>query len=197
MLTTRLVIALSAGLLIGKAYGAGMMKAGLWEMKILHQEIDGKDMTAQISDAMHKAQAAMASMPPEQRTRMEAMMASKGGQANLADAHRICVSAEMAARDKPVFDPKSHCEPAKITRSGNTTTYELNCKTANGSMAGKGASTNNGDTVDTRMDMTMTNPSGTHKMVMESQLAYLGSDCRGIKPLDQVGEEAKRSSILP
>jgi len=194
MLMTRLTIAASAALLISNAYGAGMMKAGLWEMKILHQEVDGKDMTAQISDAMQKAQAAMARMPPEQRAKMEAMMAGKGGPANLADAHRLCVSAEMAARDKPVFDPKSHCEPAKITRSGNTTTYELKCKTANGSMAGKGASTNNGDTVDTKMDITMTNASGTHKMVMESQLTYLGLDCQGIKPLDQIAEDIKQSS---
>lgn len=197
MKTIRIALGACVAVLSLQAHAAGMMKAGLWEMKLLHQEMDGRDMTAQMAEAQQKAQAAIASMPPEQRAKIEAMMGGKAGAAALGGPTRICVSPAMAARDKPVMDPKNHCEPGTFTHTGNKMTFEMSCKTAQGTMNGKGESVNNGDTVDTKMNMTTTDARGTHNMVMESQMTFLGADCQGVKPLDQIAEEMKAPPKAP
>lgn len=159
------------------------MKAGLWEMKTLKQVMDGKDMQAQMAAAQAQMQQAMANMPPEQRKKMEATMGKQGAAMSGGGATRMCISPEMAARDKPMVDPEGKCEPAKVSRSGNKTSYEFNCKTAGGSMVGKGDSTFAGDTITSRMDMTASDATGKHTMQTESQMKYLGADCGGLKPV--------------
>ena len=159
------------------------MKAGLWEMKTLKQVMDGKDMQARMAGAQAKMQQAMANMPPEQRKKMEAAIGKQVAAMSGGGAMRMCISPEMAARDKPMVDPEGKCEPAKVNRSGNKTSYEFNCKTARGSMVGKGESTFAGDTITSRMDMTTTDATGKHTMQTESQMKYLGADCGGLKPV--------------
>ena len=188
-LTLAILITLS-----GTAFAqASSLKAGLWEIKPISQIMDGRDMTAQMASAQEKMQQAMANMSPEQRKQMQAMMGHQGAPAG--GGMRICVSPAMAARDKPMVDPEGRCEPATVNHSGNKTSFEFNC-TANGrTSTGKGESTVNGDTVTTRVDMTMTDARGRHTMQSESQMKYLGSDCQGIKPLDQLakkGQDAAR-----
>ena len=161
------------------------MKAGLWEMKTIKQVMDGKDMQAQMAAAQAQMQQSMANMPPEQRKQMEAAMAKQGAAMSGGGAMRMCISPEMAARDKPMLDPEGKCEPAKMSRSGNKTSYEFNCKTAGGSMFGKGDSTFAGDTISSRMDMTTTDATGKHTMQTESQMKYLGADCGTLKPVGQ------------
>jgi hypothetical protein len=166
------------------------LKAGLWEITPIRQVMDGRDMTAQRAAAQAKMQQSMANMPPDQRKQMESIMGSKGisGSAN-AGGTRICVSPAMAARDKPMVDSSGHCEPASLNRSGKKTSFEFNC-TANGhTRIGKGESIVSGDTVTTRVDMTMTDARGSHTMQSETQMKYLGTDCQGIKPVDQLVKE--------
>ena len=162
------------------------MKAGLWEMRTLKQVMDGKDMQAQMSAAQAQMQQAMANMPPEQRKQMEATMARQGAAMSGGGAHRICISPEMAARDKPMVDPEGMCEPTKMSRSGNKTSYEFNCKSDGRSMVGKGDSTFAGDTITSRMDMTTSDATGKHTMQTESQMKYLGPDCGKLKPAGQM-----------
>jgi hypothetical protein len=162
------------------------MKAGLWEMKTLKQVMDGKDMQAQMAAAQAQMQKALANMPPEQRKQMEATMAKQGAAMLGGGAMRLCISPEMAARDKPMVDPDGKCEPAKVSRSGNKTSYEFNCQTDGRSMVGKGDSTYAGDTITSRMDMTTTDARGKHTMQTESQMKYLGADCGTLKPAGQV-----------
>jgi hypothetical protein len=162
------------------------MKAGLWEMRTLKQVMDGKDMQAQMSAAQAQMQQAMADMPPAQRKQMEATMARQGAAMSGGGAHRICISPEMAARDKPLVDPDGKCEPAKVSRSGNKSSFEINCKSDGGSMVGKGDSTVTGDSISTKMDMTTSDATGKHTMQTESQMKYLGADCGGLKPVGQM-----------
>ena len=98
----------------------------------------------------------------------------------------MCISPEMAARDKPMVDPEGKCEPAKVSRSGNRTSFEFNCKSDGRSMVGKGDSTFAGDTITSRMDMTTTDATGRHTMQTEQQMKYLGADCGALKPVGQM-----------
>lgn len=165
------------------------LRQGLWEVKPISQLIDGKDMTAQMAASQERMQKSIASMPPEQRKQMQAMMGRQGAPAG--SGTRICVSAAMAARDRPMVDPDGRCEPAKVSRSGNRTSFEFNCVTEGRSMVGKGESTASGDLVSTRMDMTTTDAQGRHTMQSEVQMKYLGADCQGVKPIDQMVKEAR------
>ena len=167
------------------------LKPGLWEMKPIRQVVDGRDMTAQMASAQAKMQQAMVNMPPDQRKQMEAKMKGMPTQSAAGGGTRICISPAMAARDKPMVDPEGRCEPAKVNRSGNKSSFEFNC-TANGhTRVGKGESTVSGDTVTTRVDMTTTDARGSHTMQSESQMKYLGPDCQGIKPIDQLAKDAQ------
>ena len=98
----------------------------------------------------------------------------------------------MAAKDKPMVDSRGDCEPAKISRSGNKTSFEFNCTGKGGTRVGKGESIVSGDTVTTRMDMATTDTKGKHHtMQSEIQMKYLGSDCKGITPADQLVKKAQ------
>jgi Protein of unknown function (DUF3617) len=155
------------------------MKPGLWEMKNIRQVMDGRDMSAQMAAAQAKMQERLASMPPDQRAKLEAMMPPSQG------TYRVCISEAMAARGRPMIDREGHCDPAKFDRSGNKITFEFNCTTSGNTRTGKGETIINGDTMTTRFDATTTDSRGTHTMQSESQMNYLGADCQGVKPADQ------------
>ena len=159
------------------------LKPGLWEVKAVRQVVDGRDLSAQMAAASAKMEQAMANMTPEQRKQMEAMMSGQGRpQSASGGATRICVSPAMAAKDKPMVDPEGRCEPAKVSRNGNKTSFEFNCSRDGRTQVGTGESTVSGDTVTSRMDMTVTDAQGRHTMQTESQMRFLGTDCQGIKP---------------
>jgi hypothetical protein len=160
---------------------SGYLQPGLGEMKMLHNVVDGHDMAAQMAAAQAKMQAQMANMPPAQRAQIEGMMGNQGGS-------RFCVSPAMAAKSKPMVDRDGKCEPAKVTRSGDKTTFEFNCTTDRGTRVGKGESVHSGNVITTKMDMSSTDSKGTHTMQAETQMTFLGTDCQGLKPADQMGK---------
>jgi len=163
------------------------MKPGLWEIKQISHVVDGRDVTAQTAAARAKMQQAMANMSPAQREQMQAMMNRQGASVG-GGGMRICISPAMAARDKPVLNSEGHCEPTKISRSGNKTRFEINCTNHGITTVGKGENTVVGDIVTNHMDLTTTDARGSHHTVSESQMKYLGSDCQGIKPADQLAK---------
>jgi Protein of unknown function (DUF3617) len=168
------------------------LKAGLWEMKPIRQVMDGRDMTAQMAAAQARMQQATASMTPEQRKQMEAMTKKMGtGSNSTGSTTRICISPAMAARNAPMVDREGRCPPAKVTRSGNKSSFEFNCTNKERTTIGSGESTVNGDTISTNMNITMKDARGQHTMQTESQMTYLGSDCQGIKPVDQLVKDAQ------
>ncbi len=181
--------------LTGSAFAqSSSLKPGLWEIKTIRQIMDGRDMSAQMNSAMSQMEEAMAQMSPDQRKKMEAMMGGQGmpAKSKAGGGIRICMSPAMAAMDKPMVDPEGRCEPTKFNRSGNKSSFEFNCKINGGTTVGKGESTVSGDMVATRMDMTTTDAQGRHTMQNETQMKYLGSDCQGIKPADQMAKDAKK-----
>jgi hypothetical protein len=171
------------------------LKAGLWEIKPIRQLVDGRDMTAQMAALQAKMQQAMASMTPDQRKQMEAMMKGMGtGSPSAGNLARICISPAMAAKNAPIVDHEGRCAPAKVTRNGNKSKFEFNCTTNGRTMVGSGESTTNGDTISTSVNMTMTDSKGHHTMQSESEMTYLGSDCQGIKPADQLVKDLQNPS---
>jgi hypothetical protein len=171
-------------ILSGAAFAqSSSLKPGLWEMKPVRQVVDGRDLTTQMASASAKMEQAMANMTPEQRRQMEAMMGGQGRpQGANGGGTRVCISPAMAAKDKPIVDSEGRCEPAKVSRNGNKTSFEFNCTADGRTEVGSGESTISGDTVTTRVDMTMTDARGRRSMQTESQMRYLGPDCQGVKP---------------
>src|ERR1700691_1331760 len=90
-----LVAMLAAPLLTAEAAEPGL-KPGLWENKVLKMVIDGKDMAAQMAEMMAKREQMMASLPPDQRAKVEAMFKSNGVSQGSNGGFKICVSPEMA-----------------------------------------------------------------------------------------------------
>lgn len=175
--------------LVATAIGAQAettIKPGLWEVQITKQVMDGRDMTAQMAAAQAQMQQALAGMSPQQRKQMAAVM---GKQATPAGAQQVCISPQMAARETPMLPADANCAPARVNRSGNRVSFEFNCTSAGRTTAGKGESVLAGDSVTTRTDMTITDARGRHTMQSESRMNYLGADCRGLKPIDQLAGE--------
>jgi hypothetical protein len=167
-------------------YAAGIgLKPGLWEIKVVKQVMDGRDMTAQTAGVSAQMQQAMANMTPEQRARIQAMMPKAGLGLGDNGAVRICVSPEMAKRDRPVIDKEGHCQPASVKHDGNVTTFEFSCTSNGTTRQGKGEATSAGDLITTRVDMTSQAAGGqTHTMHNESEMHYIGVDCGDVKPIE-------------
>jgi hypothetical protein len=177
----------------GSALGqTSSLKPGLWEMKMVRLTVDGRDMAAQLAAAQARMQETLAGAPEAQRKQIEEMMRARGvsPQALAGGPARLCVSADMAARNAPIVDAKGGCQPAKIDRSGDETNFEFNCSTDGRTIVGKGVSAFDRDTLTTRVDMTMADAHGSHAMHKETEMQYLGSDCQGLAPVDQIAREA-------
>jgi len=161
------------------------LKPGLWESRVVKHVLDGKDMTPQVTAAMAQMQNNLSRLPPEQRARMEAMMKEHGALTmGTTGTTRLCISSEMAGRNKPIVDPEGRCQPTKINQSGNHTTFEINCSASGTVMTGKGESTATGDVIASRVDMSTRKGKGeTHLLHNETEMKFLGSDCGDVKPI--------------
>lgn len=178
-------------LLSGSVFAQGSgIKPGLWETKQTKQIIDDQDMLAQMAATQAEMRKFMTNMSPAQREQMEAMMKQQGRSLPGPDgATRICISAAMAASDKPMVDPQGRCKASDAKRNGDKTSFEFNCAEGGRSMVGKGENLIGDDVVTTRVEMVATDPQGRHTIQSEYQMRYLGSDCKGIKPADQMIKE--------
>lgn len=177
-----------------QAQGPGGLKAGLWETRTTRMQMDGKDMLAQRVAARAQMRQSIAGLPPEQRKKMEAMLAQQGDDPAV---QRLCISPEMAARDQPMVPRPAgaECDPPKFDRSGNRTTFEFACKQSGGKTVGKGETVVAGDLVTSRVETSGTDGAGArHTMLAETQMKYLGSDCGKLKPMEQLAKEATPSS---
>jgi hypothetical protein len=160
------------------------LKPGLWEIRMVKQIRDGKDMTAQITGAMTQMQERLAKMPPEQRAKMEAMMGQSGAPSMGSNGSvKMCVTPEQARQDKPLID-REGCRPATVNRSGNHSTFEYSCTTGAITTSGKGESTTTGDVISTVTDSTTQRATGdSHVLHTETEMKFLGPDCGDVKPM--------------
>jgi hypothetical protein len=165
-------------------FAAGIgLKAGLWEVRLVKQTVDGRDMSTQLAALLEHMQQVMANLPPEQRERIEAMMKQNGVTEGNNGGFRVCVSPEMAQRDTPVLDREGHCQPASIQRHGSTTDFQFSCTTNGVTMSGKGQAVMVDRVIRTHTEVTTHTAAGaTHQTQNDSEMTYLGSDCGEVKP---------------
>src|SRR5271166_2897694 len=166
------------------AYATGMgITPGLWEVKVVKQIVDGRDQTAQMAGAADRMQQMMANMPAAQRAQMEATLKQHGVGQGSDGGFRICITPEMAKRDKPIMDKDGRCEPATVTHTGNQMTYEFSCTTNGATTAGKGVSTMSPDLVSTHVEMTRTDAKGgSHVIQNDTQMSFVSADCGDVQP---------------
>ena len=168
--------------LLARAAGIGL-KPGLWEVRLVKQVVDGRDMSAQLSQASTQMEQAMANMPPQERARMQAMLKQHGVGFGHQGGIRICVTPQMAQRNAPVIDERGRCKPTQVTHSGNRTTYAFSCSSKGVTTTGTGVSTIAGNRVTTRSDTTTETGNGEkHVVQSESEMTYVGPDCGDVKP---------------
>jgi len=170
--------------LAAEAYGAGYgLKPGLWEVKNISTVIDGVDKTAQMSGMVDRMHQMMASLPPEQRAQMEARLKQSGVSQGGDGGFQICVTAEMAKRDRPIVDRQGQCQPVSVTHNGNQTSYAFSCSANGRTTSGTGVATANGNVITAHVNMSTQEANGqSHVLEQETQLNFVSADCGDVKP---------------
>jgi hypothetical protein len=157
---------------------AQTLKPGLWEM---NNKMGGN---AQVDQAMAEMQKHLASMPPDQRKQMEAMMAQRGMAMAPGSgggmAVRTCMTKEMVERnDVPM---QEGCRITSQQRSGNTTKMAFAC--SNPPSSGEGQFTyHSGESYSSRMTVKTVVDGKNETMTMEGSGKWLGADCGSIRPM--------------
>jgi hypothetical protein len=185
----RMFMILACVVATSAAGAESLMKAGLWETQLIKNVVDGRDVTETMKSAMANMQQMMANMSPQQRKQMEAMM---GKDAMNSSTQRVCVSPAMASGDKPVMPSDVKCEPTTYKRNGNKVNFEFSCTDQGRMTTGKVENLLASETMSSKVDLVTTDATGRHTVYMESSMRYIGSDCGGIKPADQVMREAQK-----
>ena len=162
----------------GLPAAAQSLKPGLWEM---HSKMSGN---AQMDQAMAQMQKELASMPPEQRKQMEAMMAKQGMQMSPGQgggmAMKACMSKEQAERNEPPM--QDGCKVTTMQRSGNTTKMAYSC--TNPPSSGEGEFTSLGpEAYKSRMTVKAVVNGKTETTTMEGSGKWLSADCGNLKPM--------------
>lgn len=170
--------------LLGGAWAEGLgLKPGLWEVRLVHQVVDGHDVSQQLTESIAKAQAALAHLPPEARARVQNMLNEARVDPGNNASFRICITPAMAASDLPVLDKDNHCRPTLLERHGNHTTFRIDCSTNGTRIRGQGDAMIAGDMITSQADVTTTATDGSvHSMHNETQMQYLSADCGDLHP---------------
>ncbi len=180
----RILIAcfLAPSILYGQVAGPGL-KPGLWEVRVIRQVVDGRDISAQLSQASRQMQQAMENMPPEQRARMEGMMKQHGARWAANGAYEICMTPAMAKSEAPIISKEGRCRTSKVVRNGNRTSFAFTCKDREVTTTGTGSAEITSDRVTTRTDATSESVTGEkHTVRVESEMRYVKADCGDVKP---------------
>jgi len=160
---------------------AQTLKPGLWEMQ---QKMQGNP---EMEQAMKEMREQLASMPPEQRRQMEAMMAQQGVKmvpgAGGAMAVRVCLTKEQVERNEvPV--QQGDCRTTQQSRSGNTMKVAFTC--SNPPTTGESQVTFVGpEAFSSRTTVTSTAGGKAEKTTVEGTGRWVGADCGSVKPLGQ------------
>lgn len=165
--------------LAGPALGQTKLKPGLWE-----HSFQMSSQSGQIEAAMKQAQAAMASMPPEQRKMMEQMMAKQGvGLDASGQKVRVCLTPEDVARDT-VPAAQNGCTQTS-QRSGNTWQVSFQCPARDGQPGSSGRGTvtlQSPDAYTGQFSMQMQQGQKAEQMNMSTQGRWLAADCGSVRP---------------
>ncbi|MCG2591661.1 DUF3617 domain-containing protein [Ramlibacter sp. XY19] len=159
--------------------GAQQLKPGLWEIS---NKMKG---SGEMDKAMADMQQQLASMPPDQRKQMEAMMAQRGMRmagpaAGGGMTMQMCMTKEMVERnDVPM---QEGCTMTKQQRSGNTMKMAFTCTKPPSS--GEGEFTFMGsEAYKSHMVINTSAKGKPETMEMDAAGKWLSADCGSIKPV--------------
>jgi hypothetical protein len=157
------------------------LKPGLWETSTQIQS-EGNNLNA-IAAAMQKQ---MAAMSPEQRKKMQDIMAQQGVQFSSDPqggmAVKVCISKEMIERNLLSLPPEGGCTQTASPRSGNSMQFTFKCE--NPERSGKGEMHfSSPEAYTSSMTMTATHKGAPQTTDIKSSGKWLGSDCGTLKPL--------------
>lgn len=173
-----LLLCVGLGLAASGPAGAAppRLQPGLWEQT---QTVKGGGA---MSEALAKAQAQMAAMPPERRKMMEEMMARQGvGLGDSANSVRVCISpAQADSGEMPRLNGR--CTHQITQRSGNSMHFSFTC-------AGSPPSSGEGDftvlsptAYSGQMVMTSVVNGQPERVDMSQQGRFISADCGSLQP---------------
>jgi|LakMenEpi03Aug12_release.lakeMendotaPanAssembly.Ray.scaffolds.fasta_scaffold302841_2 hypothetical protein len=173
-----LLAALTAGV-CALSVQAQVSKAGLWEVT---SKLGG---SAEMDKAMAQMQQQMASMPPEQRKQMEAMLAKQGMSMTATPGgvmSRMCITRDMVERGQMPVQSQGDCTSTASNKSSSGMTLKFSC--ASPPSSGEAQYTFMGDSAYT-MKMKINTPQQGKPVIttMDSSGKWLGADCGPIKPM--------------
>jgi hypothetical protein len=159
---------------------AQTLKPGLWEITNTM-----KGGGQKMEQALAQAQQQIASMPPEQRKRMEEMMAKHGMQMGAPGpggmSARMCMTKEMVERNEVAAHP-GECKTTRQPRSGNTMKFTFAC--TNPPSSGEGQYTFvSPEAYTVKMTVTTTVQGKRETMNMDASGKWLSADCGNVKPM--------------
>jgi hypothetical protein len=144
-----------------------------------------KSSSGEMEKAQAQMQQQMASMPPEQRKKMEAMMAQHGVQMGAGKGGgmtvKTCMTKEMVERQEV---PVQHgdCKTTMQKRSGNTSKMAYTC--ANPPSSGEGEFTiQSPEAYTMHMVVKSTAAGRAETMNMDATGKWISADCGNIKPM--------------
>jgi hypothetical protein len=156
---------------------AQTMKPGLWQVDTTLQSANG-----QIEQAMALAQKQMEGMAPEQRKRLNEMMAKNGvSLSGNGVSAKVCITKEMAARNDAPIQTQGSCttQHSAIVSGRMQVSYQCTQPPSHG----EGEITFTDDK-SYRMNMRATGPQGAAQMVtINGTGRWLGASCGAVKPV--------------
>ncbi|MDQ2990754.1 MAG: DUF3617 domain-containing protein [Pseudomonadota bacterium] len=157
---------------------AQTFKAGLWETNSKAGAGSGK-----LQGLMAMAQQQMAAMSPEQRAKVDGMMARQGVVLNSDGVvAKMCVTPEMAKAHQLPLQQRGNCSYQTAPIQGNTVKFSFSCTNPQG--AGDGTVTFSSPTAYTATTRVNTTATGESETVnIDSTGRWLGADCGSIRPL--------------
>lgn len=172
------IAALACGALALPA-AAQSMKPGLWEVTNNISSPDGK-----LQSAMNELHQAMAAMDPEQRKRMEEMMAKQGvqfgGVAGGGMLAKMCITPEMSKRSELPMQQQGECTHTRSKATAGKMTFTFSCK--NPRSSGEGEVTFAGDTAYKMKMKVLSGGEQADVILMDASGKWQGADCGNIKP---------------
>ena len=155
------------------------MKPGLWEMT---SKMGG---SAEMDSAMKEMHQQLASMPPEQRKQMEAMLAKQGMSMSATSSgilSNICMTKDMVERSQMPIQTQGDCTSTTSNKTSSGMNFKFTC--ASPPSSGEGQYTFKGDSAYTMAMKINTSQQGKPVVTtMNSSGKWLGTDCGSIKPM--------------
>lgn len=158
---------------------AQVSKPGLWEVT---SRLGG---SPEMEQAMAQMQKQMASMPPEQRKQMEAMLAKQGMNVASTPAgvlSKMCITKEMVDRSQLPMQTQGDCTSSTSNKTSAGMTFKFTC--ASPASSGEGQYTFMDDSAYTMKMKINTQQQGKPVLTtVDSSGKWLSADCGNIKPL--------------